>query len=1191
MEEVSPSAPIFTKLKDQIKNSSGESTLLLLGDIIDENGMSKNLTDLEKQKLKSINDLVAIANRTIFVPGDREWDDGGENGFKKVKAIENYFNKKNNAVADKITVTPSEGCLGPEIIDVGDFLRIVTVNTQWLVHQYDRPEEENINCPAFNEVEFWDELEDAIEDSENRNVIVAAHHPILSYGQYAGYKLTKKSLSPPIIGSFIAGYHQSVGSKKDLIQEGLEMFSKELLKRLERYPSIIYASGHEYDIQLNYRDGSYHLNSGAVEKAKPTARGKFTAYRQSERGFAQLQFFNTGEVRTKIWEIEEDESFKIEHEQVLFQSPCNNDLTKTNAPINEQFNPCKVVEKFIGKDHPLKGNAIAGSQFEAGKLKTFFMGKHYRTTWGAEVKNIPYLDLDTAYGGLTPYSKGGGAQTVSLKFKSGDGQVFAFRPLEKNPNKKLDKELKQTIYGDIMEDFTAHQHPYASLPVGYFMDILGLPHSQPKLFLMPNHPRLGQFREEFAGKFGFLEIKPKKKSKKKNRVAFQGADEVASTFQMYRDLLGDNDNDFDTETYVIARIFDMWISDWDRHQDNWKWLGYDNGKGITYTPFPKDRDKAFSLFQGLYQLMDWELLNKDRGRFRKSYRAVKSLNFKARNMDRILANQYGYKDWMAAVEKFESLMTDEIIEKALLQLPPEIYAVSGIQIAEILKVRRTRLKKAIKNYYSLLAKKITIVGTNDQEIFEIDRLENGNVHVQVFKKTKKGKKSNRLFSRVVKYSETNEINLYGLGKTDEFLFTGETKSSIKVRVISGAGKDLIVDDSKVFGRDHFTKIYDYSRDDSIQFNSEANRAVQNRKELFHVEGFYKDNYAYFIPMISYNIDDKWNVGFFSGKTWQWFGKPDFGMKYTLTARASTNKNYSIVMRTEFREAIKKWDLIADFTAARPYDNLRYFYGLGNETKADEDLFRQSYYRNTTTALIATVGLRRSFWKKSHLILSAKYDYQNVEVSSRNKLESSIYEDLNPTGFGESILYGGDIDFNLDLRDDVAFPTRGAQFKFQNYSFINAKPGSQWAGRMTSEALFYFTRGIKVPTTLGIRTGFSSSYGKMPFYYKSYIGQQFNMRGIRTNRYGGDAAAFVNTDLRFHLGTALTRLLPLRYGIYGLFDAGRVWVEGEDSDKIHFAYGGGIYLIPYVDSFNLNLSIAKPEEGRVLLNFRIGFFVR
>ena len=207
-----------------------------------------------------------------------------------------------------------------------------------------------------------------------------------------------------------------------------------------------------------------------------------------------------------------------------------------------------------------------------------------------------------------------------------------------------------------------------------------------------------------------------------------------------------------------------------------------------------------------------------------------------------------------------------------------------------------------------------------------------------------------------------------MGKADEFIFTGETKSSIKVRVISGEGKDLIVDNSKVFGKNHHTKIYDYHREDSILFNSEASRAVQNRKQLFHAEGFYQDNYAYFIPLASYNIDDKWSFGFFSGKTWQWFGKPDFGMKYMLTARASTNKNYSVIMRTEFREAIKKWDLIADFTAARPYDNLRYFYGLGNETKVDEDLFSQSYYRNTTTALIATLGLRKTFWKKSHLSL-------------------------------------------------------------------------------------------------------------------------------------------------------------------------------------------------------------------------------
>jgi len=297
LENVKPNSPLFSNIKNIVTEQDGASTILFLGDIISKNGINQTPNQEEINKVENILDLVDAAERSVFVPGDKEWDDGEAQGFEKIKALGNHFKK------EKIQVTPSDGCLGPEVIDVGDFLRIITINTQWWVHRYQKPESEDLDCPAFNEVEFWDELESAMNDAEDRNVILAAHHPVLSFGQYAGHGLTKQHLSPPIIGSFIAGYRQSVGTKRDLAQAALVYFSNELLKRLERFPPIIYTSGHEYDLQLNYKDGSYHINSGAIHQAKKTSKNRYSQFRQSEPGMAQLEFSNDGAVRMKVWSV------------------------------------------------------------------------------------------------------------------------------------------------------------------------------------------------------------------------------------------------------------------------------------------------------------------------------------------------------------------------------------------------------------------------------------------------------------------------------------------------------------------------------------------------------------------------------------------------------------------------------------------------------------------------------------------------------------------------------------------------------------------------------------------------------------------------------------------------------------------------------------------------------------------------
>ena len=39
----------------------------------------------------------------------------------------------------------------------------------------------------------------------------------------------------------------------------------------------------------------------------------------------------------------------------------------------------------------------------------------------------------------------------------------------------------------------------------------------------------------------------------------------------------------------------MLIGDWDRHQDQWRWIEFkENGKKV-YRPMPRDRDQAFSI--------------------------------------------------------------------------------------------------------------------------------------------------------------------------------------------------------------------------------------------------------------------------------------------------------------------------------------------------------------------------------------------------------------------------------------------------------------------------------------------------------------------------------------------------------------------------------------------------------------------
>src|SRR5690606_23404941 len=139
-------------------------------------------------------------------------------------------------------------------------------------------------------------------------------------------------------------------------------------------------------------------------------------------------------------------------------------------------------------------------------------------------------------------------------------------------------------------------------------------------------------------------------------------------------------------------------------------------------------------------------------------------------------------EWLKAAELLKSKLTDDVIEKAIQQWPAEIYNKDGEEIIKRLKARRSRLTEDALAHYQFLAREVTITGSDKNEKFVIHRLANGDVDVKVYKITKDGNDKN-IYNRLFNIEETNEIRLYGLGGEDVFEVKGESKKSIRVRII------------------------------------------------------------------------------------------------------------------------------------------------------------------------------------------------------------------------------------------------------------------------------------------------------------------------------------------------------------------------------------------------------------------------
>src|SRR5438093_5921693 len=225
---------------------------------------------------------------------------------------------------------------------------------------------------------------------------------------------------------------------------------------------------------------------------------------------------------------------------------------------------------------PTRTTAVAGVHYTAGWFHRWLLGTHYRDLWATSVE-VEQLDLSRFAGGLTPTGCGGRRQTKVLRLLGADGRQYVFRSIDKDPTLALPPELRATFAKDVIQDQISSAHPGAPLVVAPLLGATGVLHAEPQLTELPSaDARLAGFdcvRPGFL--LGMIEERPTEPPD--NDVGFAGAVELAGTKKLFEYLERDARNRVDSRAFLAARLMDVFIGDWDRHQDQWRWARFDVG--------------------------------------------------------------------------------------------------------------------------------------------------------------------------------------------------------------------------------------------------------------------------------------------------------------------------------------------------------------------------------------------------------------------------------------------------------------------------------------------------------------------------------------------------------------------------------------------------------------------------------------
>lgn len=1144
------------KILNQIVEASkkGDSaSLVIVGNIVPkkgfpdkDNGRDQVEQDLQKNLLDLIEDF---KGNIIFTPGYNEWQDDAPDN---IDDLESFLQDNSRG-----KFWPNDGC-PIESESLSDEVQLIMIDSQWYLEDWDEHPYINNKCEIKTRVQFREAFNDELEDSQLKTVIVAVHHPVMTQ--------TKLGFFQKIIG---AGNQTRRNPQLKQLMGTLEALARQ-------YNDVIFVSGNDQNLQYVQDDNVEQIIAGVTEnpaKAKPEKdNGDFAAY---DLGYAKININKDGSSNAEFFKVLPSGSEKIFNAQISRERLSLDEVEWPETRLGKTTMASVYTEEETDKD---------------GLFKAIW-GEHYRPLYSRKFE-FPVLYLDTIPGDLEILGAGGGHQSRSLGFVDEDGHEYTMRALKKSALQFLQTTvvtthyvedfLENTVAERYVQDFYTTAFPYGTFPAGRFMDELNIFHPNSSLYYVPKQEALGIYNEDYGDELYMFEAHIG--GENKDLEIFGGAEDILNTSDLLLDMRETKDVYVDEDMFIRARLLDMLLGDWDRHEGQYEWAEFEDENGRKkYLPIAKDRDQVFPKTDGFALSLlrigfpDFRAMEE----YSPMVKRPKWFNIAGYPLDKAFIRNAEWEDWQKQVNYIQQNITDEVIQEAFNVLPEDLTEDAYVaEIKKTMKARRGNLEKIARDYYKHLAEFDMFTGTEDDDKFIITRKPNGITTIKL-----KNKDGEDLAEKSYNSDNTREVWVYGLDGDDEFQITGKGSSLVPLKVIGGEENDIYD-----FQNTRRAKLYDYKSKENTIKTPGARKMLVDSYEINNYDPYKKKIRQYtFFPSADFNSDQGFSLGVKNTYTTKGLVRNPFTARHSLSANyffATTG--FDVKYSGEFAHIFYNWNLGLDAYYSSPNFVINYF-GTGNETEYDQDEVNKDYNRVKIQQWRFAPSL--IYRKNEKVKFNIKPIIESLEITYDEG--RFIADAFNPSNdIFESQLYaGGELNYNYFNKDRIAFPSRGIEFDLiagykTNIDDHDNKFG--YVSPMLSLNYPLHESGFAaIATKIGGKAILGDNY---EFYHAATLGggNRNSLRGYRNERFNGKYAFYQNFDIRSGITQFRTDFVPVRVGASLGFDYGRVWVEEDDSNDWHTNYGGSIFINAF-KAFTGNIGYYVGDEGgRINFTFNFDF---
>jgi hypothetical protein len=321
--KATPGDAVWAKLDRYLTK---DALVVFLGDNVYEYGLpdaSENdgSYELYAARLSAQINAAKKARKTIFIPGNHDWNSSRSNGRKRILAQQRFVTERGAHFA------PQNGCAGIAAEPVGKGSVMLFIDSQAVI---DLPDDEAAaakapasDCAIKHKRQFESFASDYLQKNikPGTRIILAAHHPLVSEGSHGGFFDWPHHIFPvynynkyfplPVVASLVVFTRQwGWITSTDISHSKYRKYLNSIATILKNREVFLYAAGHDHNLQLFSGTGpvKYHLISGSGSKRDAVTHNDQTLLAWEKNGFFVVDIYTDASARaTAVGDTVEEE--------------------------------------------------------------------------------------------------------------------------------------------------------------------------------------------------------------------------------------------------------------------------------------------------------------------------------------------------------------------------------------------------------------------------------------------------------------------------------------------------------------------------------------------------------------------------------------------------------------------------------------------------------------------------------------------------------------------------------------------------------------------------------------------------------------------------------------------------------------------------------------------------------------------